>query len=260
MQEEEKIAKINQTILDYFEQKTKENSVAVKELMPHFIKAGVFTKDNKKGKPIRDILRSLDKENQLAKIPSAHGERKEKNTFWYFLREGSAYVSDSPNDTGATKRQKQKAKLASSDEHYVINLCDELLKEEASRQHEFSFLLSDYNKEGTRTSLPVDAYYREKNLVIELLKRKQTEETGDVSDSPRRMTAGARNREEQRRAYYERKKKGLLAKNIQLLEVDYTVFEFDTQNNIIRDKEKNMKILSDLLKSYNEELWSSLSE
>lgn len=257
MQEEEKVAQINEVVSDYFEHSTKEDSVAVKELMPHFIKADIFTKDHKNGKPIRDILRALDKQNELAKIPFLHAERKEKNTFWYFVRTGSTYVSDSPNDTGVTKKQKRKAILANSDEHYVINLCDELLQEKASRQHNFGFLLSDYHKDGTRTTLPVDAYYKEKNLVIELLKKQQSESI-DISDTVERKTRGQINRLEERKMYDERRKKGLLTNDIQLLEVDYTVFEFDTQNKLVRDKEKDLKALSSLLKEYNEELWSSL--
>jgi hypothetical protein len=257
MQEEEKIIQINQVITDYFEKSTKEDSVAVKELMPYFIKAGIFPKDHKKGKPIRDVLRALDKQNDLTRIPCLHPERKEKNTFWYFVRTGCTYVSDSPNDTGVRKKQKIKATLANSDEHYVINLCDELLQEKASRQHKFDFLLSDYDKNGIRKPLPVDAYYREKNLVVELVKNQHVE-ADDISDNPEGKTRGEVNRAEQRNMYDARRKKGLIAKNIQLLEVDYSVFEFDTEKKIIRDKEKNLKVLNGLLKDFNEELWESL--
>ena len=42
----------------------------------------------------------------------------------------------------------------SSDEHYVIDLCDEVLGLKASRQHRFDFLKGD-----TGVRLPVDAYY-----------------------------------------------------------------------------------------------------
>ena len=49
-----------------------------------------------------------------------------------------------------------------SDEFYVINLCDEVLGANASRQHTFDFLRGD----GTPGRwLPVDAYYPELNLV-----------------------------------------------------------------------------------------------
>jgi len=49
-----------------------------------------------------------------------------------------------------------------SDEHYVIDLCDELLGVPAERQYRFDFLRGD-----TGVSLPVDAYYPDLNLVIE---------------------------------------------------------------------------------------------
>ena len=48
-----------------------------------------------------------------------------------------------------------------SDESYVIDLCDEVLKQKAFRQHRFDFLKGD-----SGTKLPVDAYYSSLNLVI----------------------------------------------------------------------------------------------
>jgi hypothetical protein len=250
MKNEEIIARINQVISDYFEHSTKEDSVAAKELMPDFIKTGIFTKDNKKGKPIRDVLRALDSQNDLAKIPSVHPERKEKNTFWYFVRTGSTYVPDSPNDTGVTKKQKARTSRAKSDEHYVINLCDELLHEKASRQHKFGFLFGDYHKDGrSRTALPVDAYYQEKNLVIEFMEKQHTEAV-DFFDKPERMTISGVSRSEQRKKYDARRKDGLLANNIQLLEIDYSAFECDSDKKLIRDKEKDLKVLIRLLNEY----------
>lgn len=251
MKNEEIIARINQVILDYFENSTKADFVPAKELMPDFIKAGIFAKDNKKGKPIREVLRALDNQDNLAKIPSVHPERKEKNTFWYFVRAGSTYISNAPNDTGLTKKQKKKISRANSDEHYVINLCDELLQEQASRQHKFDFLLGDYHKDGkSRTALPVDAYYHGKNLVIEFMEKQHTEAV-DFFDKPERMTISGVSRLEQRKKYDARKKEGLQANNIQLLEIDYSAFECDSQKKLLRDKEKDLKVLRELLIASN---------
>lgn len=250
MSEEEKIELINQVINDYFENGTKADAVAVKELMPSFIKAGIFTKDHRKGLPIRNVLRALDEQNALDKIPFVHPERKGKNTFWYFVRTGSTYVSDTPNETGLTKKQKAKAARASSDEHYVLNLCDELLDAKAARQHKFGFLLGDYHKDGkTRTALPVDAYYREQNLVIELMKRQHTEGV-DSFGKPDRVTISGVSRSEQRKVYDQRRRKGLNANDIQLLEVDYAAFPCDSDKKLIREKEKDLKVLNRLLKEY----------
>ena len=51
-----------------------------------------------------------------------------------------------------------------SDEHYVLDLCDEILGLKASRQQTFDFLRGD-GKPGKK--LPVDAYYPNLKLVVE---------------------------------------------------------------------------------------------
>lgn len=245
MKEEEKIAAINKVISDYFEENKTENVIAVKELMPSFIQAGIFTTDHRKGKPIREVLVALDKEKALDKIPLVHAERKDKNTFWYFVRDGSTYISDAPNDTGVTKKQKRRASIINGDEYYVVNLCDELLEEHASRQHRFSFLLGDYHKDGiNRSILPVDAYYQNHNLVIEYM------ESVESSGTPYKRTISGVGLTEQRKLYDERRRKGLKSNEINLLEIQYSSFECNSENQLIRDHEKDMNVLRALLKEY----------
>ncbi|MEP1032360.1 hypothetical protein [Ekhidna sp.] len=206
MEEEERIAQINHVVSSYFEEKKTEDTVAVKELMPYFIEAGIFTSDHKKGLPIRKVLRALDEQNALDKIPFVHPERKNKNTNWYFVREGSTYVSNAPNDTGVTKSQKRRASVINSDEYYVINLCDELLQEQASRQHKFKFLLGDYHRDGrTRSALPVDAYYQNHNLVIEFMEGHHAESV-ETGKREKRTISGV-TFSEQRKIYSERKER-----------------------------------------------------
>ena len=250
MEEEERIKNINQVISDYFENSTKENTVAVKELMPFFITAGLFTTDHKRGLPIRKVLRELDEQNALDKIPSVHAERKDKSTFWYFVRPGNTYVSDTPNDTGVSKKQKAKASRAMSDEYYIINLCNELLDASASRQHKFGFLLGDYHKDGkTRSVLPVDAYYEDINLVVEFLEKEHTESAYFIDKAERKTISGV-SRGEQRKIYELRRRRGLKGKDINLIEIDYSSFECDSKKNLIRDKEKDLDVLRTLLKGY----------
>lgn len=245
--QDEKIESINQVILAYFEHGTKENFVAVKELMADFIKAGIFPKDEKKGLPIRKVLRALDEKNELNKIPALHAERKDKNTFWYFLREGFTYVSEAPNDTGVTRKQKTKTINSESDEHYLINLCDELLLESASRQHKFGFILGDYHKDGkTRSPLPVNAYYQEHNLVIELV----APLNADAVDHPNRKTTSGITRAQQRENYADRKRNGLLEKGVNFIAIKYASFDHTDENKLVRDKEKDLKVLSEELKSF----------
>ncbi|GAA5033862.1 hypothetical protein GCM10011506_26660 [Marivirga lumbricoides] len=82
----DKIKIINQTIEEWFAKNKDIDKVLAKDLMPDFIKNGVFEKDHRKGLPIRNVLRELDRNDQLGQIPAVHPERKAKNTNWYFVR------------------------------------------------------------------------------------------------------------------------------------------------------------------------------
>ena len=61
------------------------------------------------------------------------------------------------------------------DETYVIDLCDEILGQKASRGHRFDFLRGDPTKRGIGVALPVDAYYPALKLVLEYHERQHCE-------------------------------------------------------------------------------------
>ncbi len=82
----DKIAQINAVIKQYFDNNPTVSKIPAKDLMPEFIKAGIFAKDHRNGLPIRQILRDLDAINALHRIPYVIPERKSKNTFWFFVR------------------------------------------------------------------------------------------------------------------------------------------------------------------------------
>ena len=85
MKKNERISSINSVLQDYFAKHPQSGGmILAKEFMPLFIKNGIFNKDYKEGLPIRKILRALDDENSLDKIPYVHAERKPKITNWYF--------------------------------------------------------------------------------------------------------------------------------------------------------------------------------
>ena len=244
----DKIEKINAVIAAYFENSTKEDWVPAKVMMTDLIKAEVFIKDEKNGMPLRRVFRDLDKNNSLDQIPCLHAERSGDNTYWYLVREGASYTPKDPKDTGIPKGKQRRAARGNSDDYYLINLCDELLDQSASRQHKFGFILGDMHKdEKSRTALPVDAYYRKANLVLEFLKiEDETMELG----KPGRKTVSGVDRTEQRKIYAQRKRKGLKAKDIPLIEVDFNAFELDKEHKLVRNKEEDIKILKNLLKDY----------
>ena len=55
-------------------------------IMQYLIEKGVFTHDNREGRPLRDVLRKLDEIHQLNLIRGLTVERKRKNRYWYFKR------------------------------------------------------------------------------------------------------------------------------------------------------------------------------
>jgi len=63
--DQSQLTQINKVINDYFEQSTSITTIPAKDLMPNFIKAGIFTKDHRNGLPIRNVLRELDRSNSL---------------------------------------------------------------------------------------------------------------------------------------------------------------------------------------------------
>lgn len=55
-----------------------------KDLMPMLVDKGFFNSDHREGLPLRKVLRDLDKRNMLHLIPQVRGEKKNKNTLWFF--------------------------------------------------------------------------------------------------------------------------------------------------------------------------------
>lgn len=254
MKDLSKVEKINTVIEEYFNANSSLTIVPVKELMPAFIKAGIFTKDIKKGLPIRLILRELDKNNELALIPSLHAERHGEHTYWYFV------PANAPAPETPYKQEKKNpendpiAIRLNSDETYVIALCDKVLGLKADRQKRFDFLLGDLHKNGKKqTMLPVDAYYEELQLVIEYkeiqnyrpLAIPKIEEEEEDEESKKTLS-----REEQRRIYDERRAKVLPENEISLVVISYSDFEYDETNKIIRKEESDLKIVKEALKDF----------
>jgi hypothetical protein len=120
-----------------------------------------------------------------------------------------------------------------SDEYYIIDLCDEILGCKASRGHRFSFLLGDASlKTGKKRVLPVDAYYPDLQLVVEYQERQHTESVKFFN----KPTATGIMRDAQRRIYDQRRLDVLPRHGINIIVLDYTVF-----------KTKNKKLLRNTL-------------
>jgi len=248
---QDKINSINRVVIEYFLQHPKEIKVQVKTLMPWFIKAGIFPKDEREGLPIRKILRSLDKNGQLKLIPSVLPERKAKNTNWFFTRTGTKAIEQKtePKLKLVTLKFKEPTSRLQRDEHYIVDLCDEVLKQKGSRQHKFDFLLGDPGKIGSRAKLPVDVYYSTLNLVIEYREVQHTKEVKHF-DKPDKMTVSGMHRGLQRKRYDELRRTELPKHKIKLIEVSYDLFPIDTRGRLLRQRETDLKVIQKLLQKY----------
>lgn len=251
---EDRIHKINKVVQKYFEKNSNIQIVPAKDLMPEFIEAGIYDKDNRNGLPIRKDLRDLDSQNELEKIPSVLALRKKVNANWYFIatsknRDEALIELSDPAKTKSKKPTSTKGKRINSDESYILNLCDEILGLIGSRQHQFEFLLGDLHKDGiTRTKLPCDIYYPELKLVIEYNESQHTESVKHF-DKPYKTTISGVHRGEQRRRYDERRRKVLPEHGIKVIDFSYSDFEHKSKKRLNRIKEQDLAIITRKLES-----------
>jgi len=131
-------------------------------------------------------------------------------------------------------------KRTQSDEHYVIDLCDEVLKQKALRQHRFDFLRGD-----SGTKLPVDAYYPELKLVIEYREKQHTEA---VAFFDKKQTISGMPRGEQRKHYDELRRVILPQQGIRLIEIEYNELAHSKSKKLVRDREGDIKMIKNILK------------
>lgn len=240
-----KILHINIVIQQYFGLNNSVRTVPAKDLMSYFIKAGIFKKDEKNGLPIRNLLRQLDRKNQLSQIPFVIPERKRKNTYWYFGRTVQGILpKTAPKAVPVITKVKQgivSGGRKESDEHYVIDLCDQVLVQKGSRQHRFSFLIGDSGRK-----LPVDVYYESLNLVIEFNEQQHTKSVKHF-DKPDKLTVSGVHRGEQRKIYDKRKRTILPKNGIRVIDISYTAFQVDGKGKIIRDVKSDLEIVRSII-------------
>ncbi|TDN87099.1 hypothetical protein DET49_11453 [Salegentibacter sp. 24] len=242
MKLDQKIFELNNVLRGYFKKKPRKTKVPAKDLMPEFIKHGIFPKDHRNGLPIRKLLRDLDKNNELNAIPFAFAERGDTNTNWFFVRSSKSLDGQSfSKPAKIPKTKSSKPAKQNSDESYVIDLCDEILGQKASRQHKFDFLKGDSGRR-----LPVDAFYEKLNLAIEYRERQHSEAVSHF-DKPHKITVSGVHRGEQRKIYDQRRRDLLPKNGIHLIEIDYNQFEYDGRKRIVRDRERDLEVVNQLI-------------
>ena len=241
--------KINTEVDAYFKSNPKTSWFAAKKLMPALIKNGVFDKDKKNGMPLRQVLRELDAKSELTSLPLVYAERIGADVYWYFLREGAEFVSNHVTEEPNTK-QKRALERSNSDEIYIMGLLDGLLNETGSRKHTFEYLLGDYHQNGkTRTKLPIDLYYANLNLALEIVEHPEKRKNA-IESKEEKMTVSGLSRADQRLKYFYRKKNTLTNKDKAFIEIPLENFEVDDAFQLTRNKENDERELRTLLSNF----------
>jgi hypothetical protein len=241
--------KINEAVDAYFESNSDTDYFPAKKLMPVLIKSGVFFRDKKSGLPLRLVLRALDTAGELGNIPRVHAERIGLDVYWYFVREGAAFVSNHITDAPNAK-QKRSIERANSDEVYIMGLIDGLLNETGSRKHTFDYLLGDLHKNNeTRTELPIDLYYANLNLAVEITEHPDKKKNIPASKEEKSTVSGM-TRAEQRLKYKNRKKVILTKKDKVFIEIPLKDFDVNASMKLLRDKGNDERVLRGLLSDF----------
>lgn len=144
------------------------------------------------------------------------------------------------------------------DEHYIINLCDDELKQTGKRQHRFPFLRGDKAQrvngkivdvlQEQGVELRVDVYYEDLKLVIEFMEIQHFQPV-KLFDEP--ITCSNVSRGEQRRIYDQRRRIRLAENRIHLIELHYNYFKHRVRSGrLLHDIESDRNQIRIRLKDF----------
>jgi hypothetical protein len=146
----------------------------------------------------------------------------------------------------AHDRARRRRNRIGSDEYYVLDLCDQILRTSAKRGHGFDFLRGDPDRRGTCRRLPVDAYYEDLNLVVEYHERQHTEDVPHF-DKPARITVSGMPRGPQRKRYDQRRGEVLPAHGLKLIVIPYSELRHNGSKRLLRDRQHDLGMIEALL-------------
>lgn len=136
------------------------------------------------------------------------------------------------------------ASRADSDEHYILDLCDDILGIPARRQERFDWLRGDPSQTRPRGSmLPVDGYWPDLGLVVEF-QEEQHSQPSPFFD--RRQTVSGVGRGEQRRRYDERKRTAIPAHGLRLVVIEKSAFTVKSKR-IAREHARDLAVVREHL-------------
>lgn len=136
---------------------------------------------------------------------------------------------------------------AESDEHYVLDLCDQVLGTKGLRQATFPWLRGDPSRSlPLGRKLPVDGFWRDLDLVVEF-QEEQHSKPSPFFD--RRQTISGVGRGEQRRLYDERKRLLIPKNGLRLVLIEKSSFVVKSKR-IRRDPGRDIAVVRESLGSY----------
>jgi hypothetical protein len=132
-----------------------------------------------------------------------------------------------------------------------MELIDGLLDAKGSRKHTFEYLLGDLHKNGkTRTELPIDLYYADLKLALEIVEHPGKKKDPSIISKEEKLTVSGMTRAEQRLRYFNRKKTTLTKKDKFFVEIPLEKFLVDDSMKLVRNQEKDETVLKGLLSAF----------
>lgn len=133
-----------------------------------------------------------------------------------------------------------------SDEAYVLNLCDRVLGEVGSRQHRFEWLMGDPGRSGRRVRLPVDGYWASANLVVEYRERQHGQSVPHF-DKPERLTVSGVHRGIQRALYDARREELIPQHGIRLVIITPADLDATSTGRLRRNEDHDIPAIQRIL-------------
>lgn len=132
------------------------------------------------------------------------------------------------------------------DADYVLSRIDALLDQQSLREHRFGWLRGDPGASGRSRPLPVDAFWPDLGLVIEVFERQHDHPVAHF-DKPERLTVSGVHRGEQRRMYDDRRREQIPAHGFTILIARTAHLAVHRNGRLLRDPAADDPILRALL-------------